>query len=104
MGTAAAAAAVLRRERDVVRHFRNSGATSPATALSLDQVDVPENIGLRRLRARAVVREAAPGTFYLDEPSWQALCRMRRRVQLIIVLLLVGFGVALYLGHASTLR
>ena len=85
---------ILRKERRVVEHFRAVGATSPATARRLDDLHERHTLGLRRLRNRAVIREASPEHFYLDEEVWHALGRTRRRVSVavlaLIVLLIVG--------------
>lgn len=85
---------ILRTERKVVRRFQEAGALSPASAKRLDDVPVAHTLGLRRLRHRAVIREATPEHFYLDEEVWQAVSRMRRRVSVavlaLIVLLIVG--------------
>jgi hypothetical protein len=86
---------ILRNERQLVRHFREAGAVSPSSAKSLDDVHVRHHaLGLRRLRHRVVIREAAPDRFYLDEEVWEALSRTRRQVSLavlaLIVLLFVG--------------
>jgi len=85
---------ILRKERRVVEHFRQAGATSPASAKRLDDLHERHTLGLRRLRTRAVIREAKPDHFYLDEEVWEALGRTRRRVSLavlaLIVLLIVG--------------
>ena len=85
---------ILRKERRVVEHFRQAGATSSATAKRLDDLHQHHGLGLRRLRQRAVIREAAPEHFYLDEEVWHALGRTRRRVSVavlaLIVLLIVG--------------
>jgi hypothetical protein len=85
---------ILRKERQVVQHFREAGAVSPASAKGLDEVPEAHSLGLHRLRRRAVIREARPDRFYLDEEVWEALGRTRRRVSLavlaLIVLLFVG--------------
>jgi hypothetical protein len=86
---------ILRKERQLVRHFREAGAVSPSSAKSLDEVQVRHHaLGLRRLRHRVVIREAQPDRFYLDEEVWAALSRTRRQVSLavlaLIVLLFVG--------------
>ena len=90
---------ILRKERHVVEHFRQAGAISPTSAKRLDDLHERHGLGLRRLRKRAVIREARPEYFYLDEEVWEALGRTRRRVSLavlaLIVLLIVGvFGVS----------
>jgi len=85
---------ILRKERHDVQHFREAGAISPAAAKRLDDLHERHGLGLRRLRKRAVIREASPDHFYLDEEVWQALGRTRRRVSIavlaLIVLLIVG--------------
>jgi hypothetical protein len=80
---------ILRKERQVVRHFREARAISPASAKSLDEVPEAHSLGLRRLRRRAVIREAQPERFYLDEGVWEALGRTRRRVSLAVLALIV---------------
>ncbi len=89
---------ILRHERQVVRRFRDAGAVSPAAAMSLDAVHPGHGLALRRLRHRAVIREAGPERFYLDEEVWDAVSRTRRRVSLavlalIVLLLIVGLAV-----------
>jgi len=80
---------ILRKERRVVEHFREAGATSPATAKLLDDLHERHTLGLRRLRKRAVIREATPDRFYLDEGVWEALGRTRRRVSIAVLALIV---------------
>lgn len=100
----AAAAVVLIKERHVVDAFMRAGATSPERAASPDDLGVDlTGVGGRRLLRRAVLREASPGRYYLDVPSWVALRGMRRRLALVL-LIIVGL-VALYSvtvagGHA----
>jgi hypothetical protein len=49
-------------------------------------IGVSETITFDKLRKRAVVREAGPGTYYLDEPSWDALRALRRRLGFMLLL------------------
>src|SRR5206468_3394634 len=95
---AAVAAIVARKERDVVRRFTDLRATSPDDATDLDRTGVdPHDIGFRALRRRAVIREAGPGLFYLDVPSWEALLRTRHRiawVMVVLVLVLLFFALS----------
>jgi hypothetical protein len=94
MGGAAVIAIMRRREREVVDDFRAAGATSPATAQSYTAIGLGESLAMKRLRNRAIIREAVPGTFYLDEEVWAAVRRARQRIAtvllLIVALLLVG--------------
>jgi hypothetical protein len=61
MGAAIAAAAMRMRERQVIDDFRVAGATSPDRAQSYTAMGIGETLAVRRLRNRAVIREAAPG-------------------------------------------
>lgn len=94
---AAVAAVILMRERRVVEAFERVGATSPERAVSAHDVNVDEvGIGWRRLRERAIVREASPGRFYLDVEVWQANRRMRHRIVFVMAVILLAvlvFGV-----------
>jgi hypothetical protein len=71
---------------------------NPAAAMSLESIGLEETHAVRRLKKRAVIREAAPGLFYFDDDVWQAVRSMRRRMALLLagtlalVLLLVVYG------------
>lgn len=105
MGASVAAAAIMRKERQLVDHFRGIGAVSADTARTLAQLGVDQNIGWRRLVDHAVLRSTPAGTWYLDEPSWMALGRMRRRLALVIAvmgaILLIGAFIAARSGGHS---
>jgi hypothetical protein len=85
---AAVAAVLIRREKEVVDDFRAAGATSRETAQSYTAIGLGQSLGLKRLRDRAVIREAAPGTYYLDEEVWTAVRRTRRRIATVLLLIL----------------
>ncbi|MFL5497542.1 MAG: hypothetical protein ACJ8AB_02770 [Gemmatimonadaceae bacterium] len=97
MGAPAIAAILARREREVVDAFRAAGATSPATAQPFTAIGLGESIAMKRLRNRAVIREAAPSIYYLDEEVWAAVRRTRRRLATVMlsVLALLLLGVVL---------
>jgi hypothetical protein len=88
MGAAVIAAAMRRREQEVIDDFRAAGATAPDKAQSYTAIGLGESLALRRLRNRAVIREAAPGVYYLDEEVWSAVRRTRRRVASVVILIL----------------
>jgi hypothetical protein len=98
---AAAAAIIIKREKDLVEHFRRAAATNPQAAQSSDALGVEENLVWRRLVSSAVIRPGAAGTYYLDEPSWEALGRRRRRVAVIIGGAAVALAIFLYLVTMS---
>ena len=90
---ATAAAIIIRRERELVDHFRRAGATSPQTAQTPSALGVEQRFAWERLIDGAVIRTGASGTFYLDEPSWQALGRRRRTVAVGIAILVASLAV-----------
>jgi hypothetical protein len=95
MGAPAIAVILRRREREVVDDFRAAGATARETAQSYTAIGLGQSLALRRLRDRAVIRESAPGTYYLDEEVWMAVQRTRRRIAtlLLVVVAIMLLGV-----------
>ena len=98
MGAAAAVAIMRRREQEVVEDFRAAGAISPATAQSYNAIGLGESMALRRLHDRAVIRESAPGLWYLEEEVWTAVRRTRRRVALVMVVVVLMLFAGFALG------
>ncbi len=82
------AAAIVAKEKRIVTAFRNAGATSPDRAARLDDLGIHRGIALRRLQRDAVLRLAAADRWYLDEPSWQAVRGIRRRLALVMLVLM----------------
>ena len=97
MGAPAVAAILRKREQEVIDDFRAAGATSPDRAQSYQAIGLGDSLAIKRLRNRAVIREVAPGTYYLDEEVWSAVVRTRRRlvVTLLSVIALMALGVLL---------
>ena len=92
------AAIIIKREKDLVAHFTEMRATSPASARTVEALQVEHNHFFRRLERRAVIRQSPTGLYYLDQPSWNAMNGMRRRVLFIVV----GIAIALSLAVAYT--
>ena len=92
---ATAAAVIIAREKRIVAAFRGAGATTPSTAIPPATMGIGERVAFRRLCRRAVLREATPGAFYLDEPSWKTLRTSRQRVVLLAV---IGLVIGLIVG------
>ena len=86
----AAAAVILRKERDIVSIYRGAGAVSADRARSPEELGIPRRLVFDRLVRRAVLREAGNGRYYLDEPSWEALRGIRHRVVIIVLILAVA--------------
>ena len=87
----AAAAILIRREKDIVEVYRRAGATAPGTARAPADLDVQHHVAFNVLVRRAVLRDVGDGRYYLDEPTWQALRRFRHRMAggMIIVILVI---------------
>ena len=98
MGAAAAAAILRRREQQVIDDFRAAGATSPDRAQSYTAIGLGDSLAIRRLRNRAVIREAAPGTYYLDEEVWAAVRRTRQRLVITMLSIIAVLAIAALLG------
>ncbi|HMI54871.1 MAG TPA: hypothetical protein VK494_01655 [Gemmatimonadaceae bacterium] len=98
MGAPAIAAILARREKEVVNVFRAAGATSSEKAQSYTAIGLGESMALKRLRNRAVIREAAPGRYYLDEEVWAAVRRTRWRVGTVMVSILALLLLGILLG------
>lgn len=102
MGAPAIAVVMRRREQEVVDDFRAAGATSPDRAQSYTALGFGESLALRRLHDRAVIREAAPGLFYLDEEVWTAVRRTRRRIASVLILVILILLAGILLGVVKT--
>jgi hypothetical protein len=94
----AAAAILIRREKEIVAAMRSAGATSPATAVTMQAIGMHERLAFRKLRQHAVLREATGDRFYLDEPSWEALRAMRRRIAVVMICFVVVLGIVTFIG------
>lgn len=82
----------------MVSRFVIAGATSREQARSLEQLGVSPGVILRRLRERAVVRQAATDMYYVDPESWTALRRMRRRRASVMVAIGLAIIFAIVFG------
>lgn len=95
----AAAVIVARRDRETVDAFRRAGAVTAERAQPLYALGLTESHAVARLRRRAVLREASPGAWYLDEPTWEAARCTRRRLALaLIAIALILAAFVLYVG------
>ena len=102
MGTAAAV--ILMKERRIVEAFERAGATAPDRAVPPEAIGVDASgLGWRRLRDRAVIREATPGggACYLDLDVWRALRRTRQRLVLVVLIVALAAAYLAYVQRAS---
>jgi hypothetical protein len=93
----AAAAIIVRRQREVANAFAGAGATSPASARDPGELGIERDHIFNGLVRRAVLREVGNGRFYFDEPSWRALRSTRLRLAFVLVLIALGVGIAVLL-------
>ena len=84
--------AARRAERRIIDRLTQAQATGPDRPQPLERLGGLEARQLRRLNRSGAVREASPGQFYLDEPTYAAY-RLRRQA-LALGLMLVALAVA----------
>ena len=104
MGAAAVAAVIIRREKELVAHFEQMRATSPASAQSVEALRVEHNQFFRRLEQRAVIRQSPTGLYYLDQPSWIAMNATRRRQMFIVMGIVIAISAAVVYTAQSRVR
>ena len=92
-------AVLVRRQRAIVRAFRQAGAVTAGGARSAEQLGLPVGIAWQQLASLAVLRSLASGRWFLDEPNWRRLCR--RRLALAVA---VAAGLLLVLLLAWSMR
>lgn len=88
-------ALVARKRRRLIATFRSHGATSPATARTLDELKLGHGMLVRIQEHRHVLVDAGDGRFYLDEAREAAVSRTRRLLLAAIVLLMAVGAVVL---------
>jgi hypothetical protein len=90
-----AVAVILIKERHVVDAFERAGAIAAHRAIRPADINVDDGgVIWRRLRERAIIRDASPGLYYLDVEGWQAQRRTRRRMALVLLILIIGAMIA----------
>jgi hypothetical protein len=87
-------AAQAAAERRALEAFRLAGATSPERAQPLETIGVSDSLAMRMMSNRGLVREAEPGTFWLDERALAERGRGSRAALGIVLVLLVLLIVA----------
>jgi hypothetical protein len=86
----AAVAVLLAKERHIVTACERVGAVTPERARTPEDVGVDaQRLAWRRLRERAIVRDAGDGRYYLDVEVWEANRRLRRRMMLVFLALIL---------------
>ena len=96
----AAAALVARARRDIQHHFFSSDAVRPERAVGFEAANGIEERQFERMRARNVIREAKPGSYWLDVVAYDEdlrdrHARVKTALLALVLLLLVGFTVSI---------
>lgn len=71
-----AAAIIMRRQKQIIRRFRDAGATSPRTARSLDELGMRSHWIFRHMARKGVFVLIPPNRWYM---SLEALAGFERR-------------------------
>jgi|CXWL01.1.fsa_nt_gi hypothetical protein len=87
-------AIIARKRRQLIAAFRSNGATSPATARTLEELGLGHGMLVRIQEHRHVLVDVGEGRFYLDEAREAAVSKTRR-LMLGVVVLVVAVGAAL---------
>jgi len=96
----AAVAVIVAKEQKIVELFRRAGAVEPGSAVTPAGIGVPDMMAFRRLCQHDVLREAAPGTFYLDEQGWGELRGRRRRLGFMLLFAVLVGALVLWLKRS----
>jgi len=93
---------VSKARRRLADRFRQAGAYAADRAVALTGLSHPEESRLRRFLEHNIVRETAPGTYWLDRERYQDyLAHQRRLIVLgILVVLIVLFFVVEIAGRS----
>ncbi|HSU12851.1 hypothetical protein [Longimicrobium sp.] len=86
--------AIIHAEHNVVRTLRRAGAVTPDAARPLMDLRRLEQRAAERLLAPGVLREAAPGRYWLDENAY-GVYRGERRHRAMLVIIAMGIVILL---------
>ena len=94
-------AAVVLKQNRIMRRFAEAGATSPATAMTPEEIGCRQGWIFRHMEAKGVFVSVGEGRFYLDELAAESFRRRRRNRVLIIALgaILLAFLAWLAMKH-----
>jgi hypothetical protein len=86
---------IIAKQNQYLRRFQEAGAISPDTAMSLEQVGCRDSRMFQRLVRREVIRQTAPGQYYLDVAAAQAFRQARRQRALTALVIVLAIAVVL---------
>ena len=97
MATAAAAAVAVARRR-VLGYFFAQNAVTPVKAQPFQSERRLQQRQFERFLANGVIREAKPGLYYVDVPSWHAWqhgLHSRAKIAVLVVVLVMAAVIVL---------
>ena len=101
MATAAAAAVAVARRR-VLGYFFERNAVTAENAVPFASERRLQQRQFERFCGNGVIREAKPGTYYVDVPRWHAWqhgLHSRAKILLLVALIVIGVTLALTVGR-----
>ena len=97
MATSAVAAAIAKARRNIQHHFFSEDAVRPDRAVPFEPNSLIERRQFERMRSSDVIREAKPGTYWIDVVAYDTQLTARhqriRNVLLAVVLILAGVAI-----------
>ena len=89
-----AAAAIARARRDVQHHFFSKDAVRPDRAVAFEPSRLIEQRQFERMQSRGIIREAQPGSYWLDVVGYDLDLQQRyRRIRMVLIVVLIMFAV-----------
>ena len=86
---------IIAKQNQYLRRFQEAGAVSLDTAKGLEQVSCRDSRMFQRMVRREVIRQAAPGKYYLDVEAAQQFRRARRERALTALFIILAITVVL---------
>jgi hypothetical protein len=100
----AAAALVARARREIQHHFFSNDAVRPDRSVPFDPTNGFERRQFDRMVRRGIVREAAPGSYWLDVVAYDVDLRARHRRVKIALLIVIFLLVVVLLFTSAGLK
>ena len=86
---------IIAKQNQYLKRFQEAGAISPDTAKGLEQVGCQDSRIFQRMVSREVIRQVAPGKYYLDVEAARAFRQARRQRALTALLIILAIAVVL---------
>jgi hypothetical protein len=92
----AVAAAVAKARRDIQHHFFSHDAVRADRAVPFEPHSMIQQRQFERMQSRGIIREAQPGTYWMDVVAYDIDLRQRfARVRLLLLILILGLAIGL---------